>query len=84
MPVSKISALAERVEPHMLSRVSAYDWMMSLSLLPIGYLLAGPLGEALGAQVVLAGGALLATCALGCGLLVRETRELRRLERVPA
>jgi MFS family permease len=78
------TALAERVEPHLLSRVSAYDWMMSLSLLPLGYLLAGPLGEALGSQLVLAAGAALATVALGCGLLVRETRDLRRLERVPA
>ena len=43
------TALAERVPPHLLSRVSAYDWMVSLSLLPLGYLLAGPLGEALGA-----------------------------------
>jgi predicted MFS family arabinose efflux permease len=78
------TALAERVPPHLLSRVSAYDWMMSLSLLPLGYLLAGPLGEALGAQAVLSAGAGLATLALASGLLVRETRELRRLERVPA
>src|SRR5918994_1564951 len=43
------TALAERVPPHMLSRVTAYDWMGSLALLPIGYVLAGPPGEALGA-----------------------------------
>ena len=42
------TALAERIPPSRLSRVSSYDWMMSLSLLPIGYLLAGPLGEAVG------------------------------------
>ena len=40
----------------MLSRVTAYDWMGSLALLPIGYVLAGPLGEALGAAEVLAVG----------------------------
>ncbi|MGH2967926.1 MAG: MFS transporter, partial [Solirubrobacteraceae bacterium] len=40
------TALAERVPPHLLSRVSAYDWMGSLALLPLGYLIAGPLGEA--------------------------------------
>jgi len=78
------TALAERVPPHLLSRVSAYDWMVSLSLLPIGYLLAGPLGEALGAQLVLAAGTALATLALAAGLLVRETRTLRRLERAAA
>jgi MFS family permease len=78
------TALAERVPPHQLSRVSAYDWMMSLSLLPLGYLIAGPLGEALGPQAVLAAGAVLATMTLASGLLVRALRDLRRLERVPA
>ena len=51
------TALAERVPPHLLSRVSAYDWMVSLSLLPPGYLLAGPLGEVFGTQEVLSVGA---------------------------
>jgi MFS family permease len=78
------TALAERVPPHLLSRVSAYDWMVSLSLLPIGYLLAGPLGEAVGAQAVLAAGTAAVTLALAAGLLVRETRTLRRLERAAA
>ena len=78
------TALAERVPPHLLSRVSAYDWMVSLSLLPIGDLLAGPLGEALGEQAVLAVGTAAATLALAAGLLVRETRTLRRLERAAA
>jgi hypothetical protein len=50
-----VTALAERIPPHTLSRVTAYDWMGSLALLPIGYALAGPLGEALGELEVLAG-----------------------------
>ena len=78
------TALAERVPPHLLSRVSAYDWLVSLSLLPVGYLLAGPLGEALGEQLVLAVGTALATLALASGLLVREIWALRRLERAAA
>jgi hypothetical protein len=53
--------------------VSSYDWMMSLALLPIGYLLAGPLGEALGEAALLAGGSILATLALAAGVFVRET-----------
>jgi predicted MFS family arabinose efflux permease len=76
------TALAERVPPHTLSRVSSYDWMGSLALLPVGYLLAGPLGEALGAEPVLAVGSALATLVLAGGLLVRETWTLRRLEPV--
>jgi MFS family permease len=76
------TALAERVPPHTLSRVSAYDWMGSLALLPVGYLLAGPLGDVLGSGLVLAVGSLLATLALAAGMAVRETWTLRRLEPV--
>jgi MFS family permease len=76
------TALAERVPPHMLSRVTAYDWMGSLALLPIGYVLAGPLGEALGAVEVLAVGSAIALAALAGALLFRDVRNLARLERV--
>jgi MFS family permease len=74
------TALAERVPPHTLSRVTAYDWMGSLALLPIGYIVAGPLGEALGENLVLAAGSALATLALVAGLIVRETWTMRRLD----
>ena len=73
------TALAERVPPHMLSRVTAYDWMGSLALLPIGFLLAGPLGDALGAVEVLAVGSAVALLALAGGCFVRETWTMRRL-----
>jgi len=63
----------------MLSRVTAYDWMGSLALLPIGYVLAGPLGEALGESEVLAAGSLISLAALLCALLVRDVRQLERL-----
>jgi predicted MFS family arabinose efflux permease len=48
------TALAERIPAHTLSRVSSYDWMGSFGLLPLGFLLSGPLGEAFGAVEVLA------------------------------
>jgi MFS family permease len=78
------TALAERMPPHLLSRVSAYDWMGSLALVPIGYLLAGPLGEALGAPEVLLAGAIGALGTLSAALFVRGTWTMRRLERTPA
>lgn len=78
------TALAERVEPHLLSRVTSYDWMGSLALMPVGYLLAGPVAEALGAVEVLTGGSILALAALAVGLLPRETRMLERREAVGA
>jgi len=61
------TALAQRIPPHALSRVSSYDWMGSLALVPLGYLLAGPIGEAIGpAETVLIGGTVgVAIAALG-------------------
>jgi len=73
------TALAERVPAHTLSRVTAYDWMGSLALLPLGYVLAGPLGEALGAAEVLAVGSAIALAALLGAFLVRDVRALERL-----
>jgi hypothetical protein len=75
-----LTALAERIPADKLSRVSSYDWMVSLALLPLGYVLAGPLAHALGAVEVVVGGSVLAVLALAGGLLPRETRMLERLE----
>jgi MFS family permease len=75
-----ITALAERIPPDRLSRVTSYDWMVSLALVPVGYVLAGPLAERLGAANVMLGGAVLGFTALALGLLPRQTRELERIE----
>lgn len=72
------TALAERIPADKLSRVSSYDWMVSLALLPLGYVLAGPLASALGSVEVLIGGSVLAAIALALGLLPRQTRMLER------
>ena len=74
------TALAQRIPPHLLSRVTSYDWMGSLALLPLGYLLAGPLGEALGSSHVLLAGCALALSAQVAALCVRESWTMRRLE----
>jgi hypothetical protein len=82
-----LTALAERIPAEKLSRVTSYDWMVSTGLLPLGYLLAGPLAGSLGAVEVLIGGSVLAFIAFALGLLPRETRHLERLgddEPVPA
>jgi MFS family permease len=76
-----LTALAERIPPGALSRVSSFDWMISFALLPLGYVLAGPLAGALGAVDVLIGGSALACVAFALGLLPRETRMLERLRR---
>jgi MFS family permease len=73
------TALAERIPPGRLSRVSSFDWMISGALLPLGYAIAGPLGSALGAVPVMIGGSVLALVAFVLGLLPRDTRMLERI-----
>jgi len=75
------TALAERIPPHLLSRVSAWDWMGSLALLPLGYLLAGPVADQVGAVRTMVAGGLLAIVVMALGLLPRSTRTLARLPR---
>ncbi len=70
------TALVRHVPPHALSRVSSYDWMGSLALLPLGFALAGPLAATFGARIVLGVGAAVALVTLALALLPRSTREL--------
>jgi hypothetical protein len=72
------TALAEHIPPHALSRVSAYDWMGSLALVPLGYLVVGPVSDALGVRNVLGFGALAAAGMLMLALVPRSTRHLGR------
>jgi MFS family permease len=74
------TTMAEQIPPHALSRASAYEWMGSLALLPVGYLAAGPIADATSTETVLVGGAILTAVVLALGLIPRETRMLRRVE----
>ena len=67
--VSWDTALQERIPAHALSRVSSFDWMGSLALLPLGFLLAGPAAEAFGAVEVLIVGGVAATLVQIAGLV---------------
>jgi MFS family permease len=79
-----LTALAERIPPDKLSRVTSYDWTVSLGLVPLGYVLAGPAADALGATQVLLGGSIIAFVVLALGSLPHETRMLERRDREPA
>jgi MFS family permease len=70
------TALVRHIPPQALSRVSAYDWMGSLALLPLGFAIAGPLASALGARAVLSVGAACALVLLILALAPRGTRQL--------
>jgi hypothetical protein len=74
------TALAQRIPGHALSRVSSFDWMGSLALMPLGYILAGPLGEAVGNVTLLAAGAGLGLLVTVAGLLAPDVWRLERLQ----
>jgi hypothetical protein len=74
------TALAQRIPAHLLSRVSAWDWMGSLALLPLGYLLAGPAAAALGGPEVLIGGGLIGMAVMTLALIPRPIWTLTRLQ----
>jgi MFS family permease len=76
------TALATYVPPHALSRVSAYDWMGSLALMPVGLVVAGPLAGLLGARTVLGVGGAIGLVAVALSLLPRSTRELGSAEQL--
>ncbi|MFI6510287.1 MFS transporter [Streptosporangium sp. NPDC050855] len=75
----------EHIPAEAISRVSAYDWLLSLGLMPLGMALAGPLATAVGTAPTLYGAAaLLAASCLGV-LLLPDIRRLghRSADAVP-
>jgi hypothetical protein len=75
------TALAERIPPTALSRVSSIDWMGSLALLPVGYALAGPAADLFGVtEVLLGGGAVTIVVTLGVVVLSGDVRRLERMD----
>ncbi|HET7854831.1 MAG TPA: MFS transporter [Gaiellaceae bacterium] len=74
------TTLQQHVREEALSRVSAWDWMGSLVFLPLGFVLVGPVSDAIGISTTLwvsVAWAVLSTCAV---LLVPSVRNLRRLD----
>lgn len=64
------TALQARIPSQALSRVSSYDWLGSLVLQPVGYLLAGPIAATIGISLTLLFGAVVqASSSLGIALL---------------
>jgi MFS family permease len=74
------TALAQHIPPHALSRVTAYDWMGSLALLPLGYVLFGVLADHADAADLMLAGGVLTGVAMAAGFLPRGTRALRQPE----
>jgi MFS family permease len=76
------TALVRHIPADSLSRVSSYDWMGSLALLPLGFAIAGPIASAVGARTVLGVGAGVTFVTLLAAMTPRSTRELSLTEQV--
>jgi hypothetical protein len=76
------TALVRHIPADALSRVSAYDWMGSLALLPLGFAIAGPIAAAIGARTVLGIGAAVTFVTLLAAMTPRSTRQLSLTEQV--
>ncbi len=70
------TALAQRVPPAALARVSSYDQLGSYALLPLGVVGVGVLAQHVGATSVMSIGGGLAMIVVLAALLPRETRRL--------
>nr|WP_202238288.1 MFS transporter [Streptomyces sp. SN-593] len=71
-------ALHQEIPEDKMSRVSAYDWLGSISLTPIATALAGPAATAFGRTQALWGSAALVVLLTGSVLLVPGVRRLER------
>jgi len=71
------TVLQQQIPPQALSRVSSYDWLVSLVFQPLGFMLVGPVSEAIGAPLTLIGAATLGVMANVAVLLVPSIRQMR-------
>jgi hypothetical protein len=77
------TVLQSEVPPDVLSRVSSYDWAISLVFMPIGFALWGPISELVGVDTAFVAAALVSAAAKVGPVAVREVRDLRRADAAP-
>jgi MFS family permease len=78
------TTLQEHIPPRALARVSAYDWLGSLVVMPLGFALAGPIAAVAGLNATLIGAAVLMVVAGLGALAVPSVRAVRRRDLEPA
>lgn len=76
--VAWITAMHQEIPEEKFSRVSAYDWLGSVGMVPLATALAGPAEAAFGRSASLWGCAVLVVLVTGAVLFVPEVRNLTR------
>jgi hypothetical protein len=77
MMVQWTVALAKRIPPQKLARVSSYDALGSVMAMPVGALVAGPIAAAIGVSAAQYGAAALIIIASALTLIPRDVRHMR-------
>ena len=72
------TVLQSEVPQDVISRVSSYDWAISLVFMPIGFALWGPISELVGVDTAFLAAALVSAAAKVGPVAVPEVRNLRR------
>jgi MFS family permease len=70
------TTLQRRISPGSLSRISSYDWLVSLVLFPLGLALAGPVSAVIGLETTLIIGGV---CILASALVIASLPSVRAL-----
>jgi hypothetical protein len=78
------TSLARHIPADALSRVSAWDYMGSMALVPLGYAVVGPLASAFGVRWVLGIGGVLGMLFAGAALIPKSVRSLPAEPSAPA
>ncbi len=78
------TVLQQRIPQASLSRVSSYDWTVSLAFQPIAFVVVGPLADTIGEVPTLLLASAIGLAANFAALLVPGIRNMRRLETDPA
>jgi hypothetical protein len=82
-----VTLLQTHVPPELLGRVTSLDWFVSVSLVPLSFLLVAPVANAIGAEATLVAGGLIAFASTLAFLAVPGVRDIERrppLEPPPA
>jgi predicted MFS family arabinose efflux permease len=72
------TAIQQEIPQEKLSRISSYDALGSWVLTPVGYIVAGPIGAAVGTRTTFVAAAVLTVVATAAVLVSRDVRSLER------
>jgi predicted MFS family arabinose efflux permease len=77
------TAEQQHIPNEVLGRVDSVSWMVSIAIMPLAYVVAGPVADEIGVRNTLFVAAAIGLSSSAGALLSRSVRDLRRLEQAP-